>query len=75
MSQTNLPTPAASQALPDTNGFLTGETVVADKQPKPVVRYWDLACESLGRSATKDTICWPNASAKCAVHLAATQPP
>ena len=35
------------QALADTNGFLTGETVVVDNQPKPVVRFWDLACEPL----------------------------
>jgi hypothetical protein len=36
---------ASVRALPETNGFLTGETVVVDNQPKPVVRFWDLACE------------------------------
>lgn len=46
-NQAGMPRPCAAQALPETNGFLTGETVVVDNQPKAVVRFWDLACEPL----------------------------
>lgn len=35
--------PARLQALPETTGFVTGETILVDRAPTGVVRYWDVA--------------------------------
>ncbi|KAL4424471.1 hypothetical protein ABPG77_006409, partial [Micractinium sp. CCAP 211/92] len=34
---------AAVRALPETTGFVTGETILVDRAPVAVVRYWDMA--------------------------------
>ncbi|KAL4437101.1 hypothetical protein ABPG75_004240 [Micractinium tetrahymenae] len=34
---------AAVRALPESTGFLTGETILVDRAPAAVVRYWDMA--------------------------------
>lgn len=34
---------AAVRALPETTGFVTGETILVDRAPVSVVRYWDMA--------------------------------
>ena len=41
----------APQALPETNGFLTGETIVVNQAPTAVLRFWDMACERDQRDA------------------------
>lgn len=44
-----LPPLPPTQALPETNGFLTGETIVVNKAPAAAVRYWDMAGRAGGR--------------------------
>lgn len=52
-----------TQALPETSGFLTGETIkggpAGPSAPSPAIRYWDMAGEGGEELACSPPVRWP----------------